>query len=60
MINHRLQIMGAQVIGNFFRMFLESNVDDCGSGTGFKKRDEAIELLIKGIGDVDLKCKAAR
>lgn len=52
--------MGAQVIGNFFRMFLESNVDDCGSGTGFKKRDEAIELLIKGIGDVDLECKAAR
>ena len=59
-VYHGLQVVRAQAIGNFFCMFLESDVDDCGSGTRFEERNQAIKFLIKGIGDFDFECKAAR
>lgn len=60
MIHHGFQVVRTQVIGNIVCVFLKSDIDNCGPRTGFKKRDEAIKLLIKAVSNFNFEGKTVR
>lgn len=45
---------------NVLRMFLESDIDNCGSSPGFEKRNQAIKFVIQSISDFNLESKATQ
>lgn len=60
MIYHGLQIVRTQVVGNLFCVFLEGDIDDCGSCTRLEEGNEAVKLLIQGASNVDFEGKTMR